>query len=183
MINIADPAELDALDPAICDGIGLVRTEFLFGGGGAAGRGAAVSPSTGASPNGPAGKPVTIRTLDAGGDKPIPGLTDERRDAIRSSACAASACRWRIPRSFRMQLRALARAAAYGRVKIMLPMVTVPEELAATRALLDEAVAALDGEGLPHARAAARHHGRGAGGRHRRSTASTPTSSRSARTT
>ena len=33
MINVADPAELDALDPATCDGIGLVRTEFLFTGG------------------------------------------------------------------------------------------------------------------------------------------------------
>ena len=38
-----------------------------------------------------AGKPVTIRTLDAGGDKPIAGLTAARRDPIRSSACAASA--------------------------------------------------------------------------------------------
>ena len=38
------------------------------------------SPSTGASPNGPAGKPVTIRTLDAGGDKPIPGLTEDERN-------------------------------------------------------------------------------------------------------
>ena len=39
-----------------------------------------------------AGRPVTIRTLDAGGDKPIPGLTLEG-EAIRSSACAACACR------------------------------------------------------------------------------------------
>jgi phosphotransferase system enzyme I (PtsI) len=32
MINVADPDELDGLDPAICDGIGLVRTEFFFHG-------------------------------------------------------------------------------------------------------------------------------------------------------
>ena len=32
LLNIADPAELDRLDPSICDGIGLVRTELLFEG-------------------------------------------------------------------------------------------------------------------------------------------------------
>ncbi len=42
MINVAEPEELDRLDPAICDGIGLVRTEFLFHNGGHPGRGDAV---------------------------------------------------------------------------------------------------------------------------------------------
>jgi phosphoenolpyruvate-protein phosphotransferase (PTS system enzyme I) len=48
-----------------------------------------------------------------------------------------------------VQLRALARAALHGNVRIMLPMVTVPAELAAARALLDEEVAALTAAGIP----------------------------------
>jgi len=53
---------------------------------------------------------------------------------------------------FAVQLRALARAACHGKVKIMLPMVTVPEELEAARALLEAEVAALKAAGLPAAR-------------------------------
>ena len=79
-VNIADPAELDALDPACCDGIGLVRTEFLFNQG---------LPDQETQyrvyrrlAEWAAGKPVTIRTLDAGADKPIPGLTLERGESV-----------------------------------------------------------------------------------------------------
>jgi phosphotransferase system enzyme I (PtsI) len=149
-VNIADLAELDVLGPASCDGIGLVRTELLFG--------------TGALPDEDrqaaayrriaewaSGKPVTIRTLDAGGDKPIPGLTEEGETnpflGLRGLRLTLE-----HPDLFRTQLRALARAAAHGRVEIMVPMVTVPEELRAARALLDEAIASLAAEGLAHGR-------------------------------
>ncbi len=147
-INVSDPGELDRLDPATCDGIGLVRTELLF------------HRSTGL-PDEEAqyaayrrivtwaeGRPVTIRTLDAGGDKPIAGLTPEGESnpflgvrGIRLSLLR--------PVIFRTQLRALARAAVHGSVKIMLPMITVPGELVAARALLEEEVAALASAGIP----------------------------------
>jgi phosphotransferase system enzyme I (PtsI) len=146
-INVADPAELDGLDPAICDGIGLVRTEFLF-------HGQARLPDEEQQfaiyrriIEWATGRPVTIRTLDAGGDKPIAGLTQESESnpflglrGIRLSLAH--------PDVFRQQLRALARAAAIGPLKIMLPMVTVPEEIAAAAELLREEVAALSRSGI-----------------------------------
>ena len=147
LINIADPAEIDGMDPRICDGVGLVRTEFLF--------------HDKAAPPGEeeqyriyrrlaewaSGKPVTIRTLDAGADKPIAGLTLERETnpflglrGIRLSLAR--------PELFRVQLRALCRAAMHGAVEVMLPMVTLPAELAAARRLLEEELAALRKAGV-----------------------------------
>ena len=72
---------------------------------------------------------MTIRTLDAGGDKPVPGLTPdgESNPFLGLRGLRLSLAR---PDVFAVQLRALARAAAHGTLKIMLPMVTVPDELA-----------------------------------------------------
>ena len=73
MVNIADPAEVDSHRRRDCDGVGLMRTEFLFGRRGLPdeetqyGAYRRVLEWAG-------GKPVTIRTVDAGGDKPVPGL-------------------------------------------------------------------------------------------------------------
>src|SRR5207237_2140987 len=81
-------------------------------------------------------RPVTIRTLDAGGDKPIPGLTPtgESNPFLGVRGLRLSLAQ---PDVFRTQLRALARAAMHGNVKIMLPMVTHPRELAIARSMLD----------------------------------------------
>src|SRR5207244_13587458 len=57
------------------------------------------------------------------------------------------------PDVFRTQLRALARAAMHGNVKIMLPMVTHPRELAIARSMLDAEIAALTAAGIPARRA------------------------------
>jgi len=147
-LNVSDPDEIGSLDPVVCDGIGLVRTEFLFH----ARRGlpdedtqfrvyrriAAWA----------AGRPVTIRTLDAGGDKPIEGLTvpGESNPFLGVRGIRLSLAR---PEIFRVQLRAIARAAAHGNVRIMLPMITVPGEIAAARALLDQEVRSLLAAGTP----------------------------------
>jgi phosphotransferase system enzyme I (PtsI) len=146
-INVADPDELDRLDPAICDGIGLVRTELLFH----RGEGLPDEETQYAAYRRivawAQGRPVTIRTLDAGGDKPIAGLTldGESNPFLGVRGIRLSLLR---PEIFRVQLRALARAAAHGPVKIMLPMVTVPSELAAARALLEEEASALANAGI-----------------------------------
>jgi phosphotransferase system enzyme I (PtsI) len=152
MLNISDPRELATLDPAICDGIGLVRTEFLFH-------------DRQGFPDEEhqysiyrriaewaQGRPVTIRTLDAGGDKPIPGLTPagESNPFLGVRGLRLSLAQ---PEVFRTQLRALARAATHGNVKIMLPMVTQPRELAAARSIFEAEVAALAGAGIPARRA------------------------------
>jgi phosphotransferase system enzyme I (PtsI) len=148
MINLASAEELDALDPRICDGVGLFRTEFLFH------RPDGMPDeetqyrvyrriAEWAAPN-----PAVLRTLDAGGDKPIEGLTipGESNPFLGMRGIRLSLAR---PDVLKVQLRAMVRAAVYGDVRIMLPMVTVPGEIDAATALLDECVAELVGAGIP----------------------------------
>ena len=147
LLNVDDPAALADIDPSHCDGIGLTRTELLF-------HGAAALPGEEtqldcyrrlvAWAN---GRPVTVRTLDAGGDKPIPGLTieGESNPFLGLRGVRLSLAR---PEVFATQLRALARAAAGGALKVMLPMVTKPEELDETRRLLEDEVRALRSAGV-----------------------------------
>lgn len=138
LVNVGDPAELDGLDPAMCDGVGLVRTEFLFHAGQNLPDEEAQFAAYAAIVRWAAGRPVTLRTLDAGGDKPIAGLTieGESNPFLGVRGIRLSLAR---PEIFRVQLRAMVRAAALGDVRIMLPMVAVPAELDAARTLLDEA--------------------------------------------
>ena len=146
-VNVDDPAALNALDPAHCDGIGLARSEFLF-------RADRPLPDEAAQfavyrqlLAWAKGRPVTIRTLDAGGDKPIPGLTPEGESnpflGVRGLRLSLAR-----PEIFRVQLRALARAAPLGRLKVMVPMVTAPAELAEARRLFEAAVSELKAEGV-----------------------------------
>jgi len=146
MINVAGLAELSHIDPSRVDGIGLVRTEFLF-------QGREKLPTEDEQyqiyrqmAEWAAGKPVTIRTLDAGGDKPIVGLTvpGDLNPFLGVRGVRLSLRRLDV---FRPQLRALARAAVAGNLKVMIPMVTVPEELDRCRALFQEAVDELRREG------------------------------------
>lgn len=147
LLNVADPAELDHLDPLLCDGIGLVRTELLFH----ASRGLPDEDTQYRAYrrilDWAAGRPVTVRTLDAGGDKPIHGLTLDAETNPFLGVRGLRLC-FQRPDVFATQLRALARAAAHGDLKVMLPMVTLPRELARARALLGEAVASLRAAGV-----------------------------------
>jgi phosphotransferase system enzyme I (PtsI) len=147
LINVARPEELNGIDPEHVDGIGLVRTEFLFH---------ARDQLPGEEEQyrvyrriaeWAAGRPVTIRTLDAGGDKPIPGLT---RDGESNPFLGVRGVRLslRRPEVLKVQLRALARAAVHGNVKIMVPMIAVPDELAQCRLLLVQAVREVAASGV-----------------------------------
>jgi phosphotransferase system enzyme I (PtsI) len=145
-INVDDPGLLEGLDPVHCDGVGLTRTEFLFQG--------KELPDEEQQYRvysrileWAAGRPVIVRTLDAGGDKPVAGLTidDERNPFLGLRGLRLSLAR---PEVFRVQLRALARAAARGDLKIMLPMVTEPGELETARGMLEEVVAELQAAGV-----------------------------------
>lgn len=151
LLNIADPREVDALDPATCDGIGLVRTEFLFSQRGGLPDEEAQYLAYRRLAEWAAGRPVTIRTLDAGADKPITGLTPDHETnpflgmrGIRISLAK--------PEVFVVQLRALCRAAVHGAIEIMLPMVALPSELERARAHLDRAVDELAAAGVAHRR-------------------------------
>jgi phosphotransferase system enzyme I (PtsI) len=147
-LNIVGPAELERLDPTICDGIGLFRTEFLFHGGKSLPDEDSQYSTYRAVVAWAQGRPVTIRTLDAGGDKPISGITEERESnpflGLRGLRLSL-----RHPELFRVQLRAMLRAARHGPVRIMLPMVTVPEELEAARTLLEAEIATFARAGAP----------------------------------
>src|SRR5438876_2062956 len=146
MINVTGLAELGDLDPAHVDGIGLMRTEFLF-------QGREKLPTEEEQyqiykrmVEWAGGKPVTIRTLDAGGDKPIAGLTqpDDINPFLGVRGVRLSLRHLEV---FRAQLRALVRASVAGNLKVMIPMVTVPEELDRCRTLLDQALADLRRDG------------------------------------
>lgn len=145
LVNIADPAETESISIDHVDGVGLMRTEFLFG-------------RTHALPSEEiqfaayrkvlewAGdKPVTIRTVDAGGDKPIVGFTEDETNpflGVRGIRLAL-----KKPEIFAVQIRALLRAGVFGNLKVMLPMVATPEELSDTKALFEHEAEALEKAG------------------------------------
>jgi phosphoenolpyruvate-protein phosphotransferase (PTS system enzyme I) len=146
MINVTGLAELRDLEPSQVDGIGLMRTEFLF-------QERETLPTEEEQyriyrqmAEWAAGRPVTIRTLDAGGDKPIAGLTEagELNPFLGVRGVRLSLRRLDV---FRLQIRALARAAVVGNLKVMVPMVTMPEELVRCRALFRDIVEELRAEG------------------------------------
>src|SRR5882757_5006018 len=146
MINVTGLAELATLDPGHVDGIGLMRTEFLFYGRDKLPTEEEQYRIYRRMLEWAGNKPVTIRTLDAGGDKPIKGLTqpDDMNPFLGVRGVRLSL---RRPEVFRAQLRALARAAVVGNLKVMIPMVTVPEELDCCRALFEQACDELHREG------------------------------------
>lgn len=99
-----------------------------------------------------AGRPVTIRTLDLGADKYPSYLTIGREEnpflgwrSIRISL--------ELPEIFKAQLRAILRAGASGRVRILFPMISSLEELRRVKELLEEARQELDESGQPFDRA------------------------------
>ncbi len=136
-VNVATGAEAAAAVSAGADGIGLFRTELLF-----MHRGDAPSEDEQFEDYrralaGAAGKPVIIRTLDIGGDKPIAYLRLPREEnpflgfrAVRMYA--------RFEDVVRTQLRALVRASAFGNLKVMVPMVSRLDEAEYVRRLISE---------------------------------------------
>ncbi len=147
-INVDEPSILNDISPDAVDGIGLTRTEFLFH------QGRLPDEETQYAAylriaQWAKGQPVTIRTLDAGGDKPIAGVTvdGESNPFLGLRGLRLSLIRDKL---FRTQLRALARAAAEAPLRVMVPMVTVPAEMERVRDLFDEVLADLTHEGVAH---------------------------------
>ena len=128
----ADIARLGA------DGIGVVRTEFLFDGRDTEPTEDEQFEAYSSIVKNAAGLPVVIRTLDAGSDKPLAfvPIPVEPNPALGLRGLRVSLAQ---PKLFKTQLRAILRAAQFGPVTIMYPMVTNPDELTKAAALLDEA--------------------------------------------
>jgi phosphocarrier protein FPr len=146
--NIAGPQDVAAAVAAGADGVGLLRTEFLF-------QGAASMPDEGeqaaayaAAADALGGRPLTIRTLDAGADKPLPYL-DLAAEANPFLGVRGLRLSLALPDQLRRQLRAVLRAAAGRNVRVMFPMVADVDELRRARDILDEARASLADEGVP----------------------------------
>lgn len=147
--NIGNPE--DAKQVAACDGegVGLFRTEFLF-------MGASELPSEEeqfqaykAAAEIMEGREVIIRTLDVGGDKDIPYLGLEKEDNPFLGFRAVRYC-LQNKDSYRVQLRALLRASAFGDIKIMVPLVTCVDEIRSVKALVKELMAELDAENIAY---------------------------------
>lgn len=146
----ANIGKLEDLEPALengAEGIGLFRTEFLY-----MDRDGAPDEEEQFSIYKHVlermdGKPVVIRTLDVGGDKDIPYLGLPREDNPFLGLRAVRFCLAR-EELFRAQLRALLRASAYGRLKIMFPMIAVYEEWHKARTMLEEEKRRLIGQGV-----------------------------------
>ena len=93
-------------------------------------------------------RPLIIRTLDVGGDKEIPCLGLEKED---NPFLGLRGIRWCLRREdiFLPQLRAILRASAFGRIKLMLPMVTTVEEVRTVRELIARLERELEEKRIP----------------------------------
>ncbi len=100
-----------------------------------------------------AGLPVTIRTVDIGADKPLDRMAahELRHEHALNPALGLRAIRWSLsePAMFRQQLRAILRASAYGKVRVLIPMVAHRSEVMATLDAMDRARQQLQDAGVP----------------------------------
>ena len=144
--NISGPQEIEALKESGAEGVGLFRTELLF-------LADKVAPSEEeqfeaykAVAEAMAGKETVIRTMDLGSDKKADWLKlpDEKNPAL---GCRGVRVSLKDEALFKTQLRALLRAAAYGNVKIMVPMIAACWEVKAVRDLMEKCAKELADEG------------------------------------
>ncbi len=151
LANIEMPEDAPVALKAGAVGVGLFRSEFLFMG--RQGRLPGEEEQYQAykrAVEGMQGLPVTIRTVDVGADKP---LDDSLRDAAHlNPALGLRAIRWSLadPAMFLTQLRAILRAAAHGKVHLLVPMLAHAREIRQTLAHLDQARAMLDNRGVAY---------------------------------
>ncbi|QOZ31261.1 phosphoenolpyruvate--protein phosphotransferase [Bradyrhizobium sp. CCBAU 53421] len=147
LINIQRVDDLDHADAQYADGIGLMRTEFLLAGQSHLPDEETQFQAYDAVLRWAGQRPVTIRTFDAGGDKPVPGFTLDGEANPFLGVRGLRLCLAR-PEIFAVQLRALARAAVRGNLKVMFPMVTSADELEAGRKLFADIVRRLQADDI-----------------------------------
>ena len=145
--NIGNPDDANGAVEHDAEGVGLFRSEFLF-------MDAKELPTEEEQFSAyqkvalrMKDQPVIIRTLDVGGDKEIPymNLVKEENPFMGYRAvryCLAN------PDQYKVQIRALLRASAFGDIKIMVPLVTCLDEIRQVNALVEECKAELRAEGI-----------------------------------
>jgi phosphotransferase system enzyme I (PtsI) len=136
--NIEIPEEVEQALRYGAEGIGLYRSEFLFLTPGQAAEEEAQRHAYSRVLKAMGGLPVTIRTLDVGGDKVSPNVQalDEQNPLLGWRAIRMSLA---LPALFKTQLRAILLSSVQGIVKIMFPMISGIEELEQALVLLEEA--------------------------------------------
>jgi phosphotransferase system enzyme I (PtsI) len=146
--NAEQPEQIARARRVGADGIGLFRTEFLYLRAGEAPSEDEQFRAYRDAVMAMAGRPVTLRTLDLGADKPGAGALGVGPEP--NPALGLRGVRWSLARRahFMVQLRAMLRASAYGPVRILLPMVTAVEEVLQVADLVDGARRQLQREGI-----------------------------------
>lgn len=148
--NIGKPEDIQNVIQNSAEGIGLFRTEFLF-----MDRNSepteeeqfeAYSTVAKAMNN----KEVIIRTLDIGGDKDIPYLKIEKEENPFLGHRAIRYC-LDNPQLFKSQIKAILRAAVYGNIKMMLPLITALDEVRKAKELIEECKTDLKNAGTNYA--------------------------------
>ena len=136
--NISRVGEAAQAVDAGADGVGLMRTEFLFLERDRAPGEDEQYEAYGAMVRALDGRPLILRTLDIGGDKIVPYLALPKEENPFLGVRGLRLC-LRQPELFLPQLRAMYRASRLGPVRIMLPMVSAVEEVRAARELAERA--------------------------------------------
>ena len=148
--NIELPEEIPSLREHGAEGIGLYRTEFLY-----MGKKLPVEEDHFETyrklAEGVAPYSATIRTLDMGGDKMVSHIewAEEINPAMGLRAIRFSLKEVEL---FQTQLRGILRASAYGKLKIMFPMISGMQELRQAKGILEEVRKELDSKGIPYDR-------------------------------
>jgi phosphoenolpyruvate-protein phosphotransferase (PTS system enzyme I) len=152
LANAELPEDLSTISNAGAQGIGLYRTEFLYMN--------RVAPPEEEEQlaayrdvvEGMNNQIVTIRTFDLGADKTVDGGRNLTQTVSTNPALGLRAIRLCLnqPNMFRTQLRAILRASAYGKIKIMFPMIAALTELIQAQSLLEQCKQELDKEGLEY---------------------------------
>ncbi|MBQ9006347.1 MAG: phosphoenolpyruvate--protein phosphotransferase [Atopobiaceae bacterium] len=147
--NIGNPNDANAAVEHDAEGVGLFRSEFLF-------MDATELPSEEEQflayqkvALRMKDQPVIIRTLDVGGDKEIPYMDLPKEENPFLGYRAIRYCLTN-PEEYKVQLRALLRASAFGDVKIMVPLVTCIDEIRKVKALVEECKKELDERGVAY---------------------------------
>mgnify|MGYP002795195405 CR=1 FL=1 len=146
--NIGSPQDLDAALAGDADGIGLFRSEFLYLGRDDYPPEESQYQAYRRAAEAMDGRTVVIRTLDIGADKQVDyfGLDKEENPALGYRAIRICLTRKEI---FKTQLRALYRAAMFGNISIMFPMIISVAEVHEIKAIIAEVKEELKNEGIP----------------------------------
>ena len=148
--NIGDVTDLDNIQQLGAEGVGLFRTEYLF-----------FQDRTIISSEEDqylayvklvqtvGNLPIVIRVFDVGGDKNPELFPEEDKEPNPVLGCRGIRFLLRHKEIFRIQLRAILRAAVHGDIRILLPLISDISELEATRSLISEVAHSLSSEGIP----------------------------------